>query len=93
MDEKIASQSILPSQTQEKGIQDNGDEEQTNHEATSPTDKSNPNSSSSSSDEMIIDDDEARKTLDYDANDSPYPEVRAVVPAKDDPATPTNTVR
>lgn len=62
----------------------------TSHEATSPTSKTNLDSSS---DEMIIDDDEARKVLDYDADDSPYPEVRAVVPAKDDPTTPTNTVR
>lgn len=58
---------------------------------TSPTDTNN--RSCSGSDEVIIDDDEARKILDYDADDSPYPEVRAVVPAKDDPATPTNTVR
>jgi hypothetical protein len=68
-------------------------QEHTSHEASSPTDKNNLNSSRSSGDEIIIDDDEARKTLDYDADDSPYPEVRAVVPAKDDPTTPTNTVR
>ncbi|EED21046.1 small oligopeptide transporter, OPT family [Talaromyces stipitatus ATCC 10500] len=61
------------------------------HAANLPTDKYY--ESSSSSDEAIIDDDEARKVLDYDADNSPYPEVRAVVPTKDDPATPTNTVR
>lgn len=31
--------------------------------------------------------------LDYDADDSPYPEVRAVVSPTDDPSMPINTAR
>lgn len=41
----------------------------------------------------IIDDNEARKILPYEADDSPFPEVRAVVSPVDDPSLPVNTVR
>lgn len=34
-----------------------------------------------------------KEILPYEADDSPFPEVRAVVPAVDDPSLPVNTVR
>jgi hypothetical protein len=41
----------------------------------------------------VLDDDAAREVLSYDADDSPFPEVRAVVSPIDDPNLPVNTVR
>ncbi|KAL1985003.1 hypothetical protein VTN96DRAFT_8456 [Rasamsonia emersonii] len=41
----------------------------------------------------VIDDNGARKILPYEADDSPFPEVRAVVSPVDDPSLPVNTVR
>lgn len=41
----------------------------------------------------VLDDDVVREILPYDADDSPFPEVRAVVSPIDDPGLPTNTAR
>lgn len=41
----------------------------------------------------VLGDHEAEKVLPYDADDSPFPEVRAVVPPVDDVELPINTVR
>ena len=41
----------------------------------------------------ILRDHDAEKILPYEANDSPYPEVRAVVRPVDDVSLPVNTVR
>ncbi|KAL1868382.1 hypothetical protein Plec18167_008308 [Paecilomyces lecythidis] len=51
------------------------------------------NDTSASSELGFIDDSEAKQTLPFEADDSPFPEVRAVVPAVDDPSLPVNTVR
>lgn len=46
------------------------------------------------SDEIgILRDGDAQKILPYEADDSPFPEVRAVVPPVDDVALPVNTLR
>ncbi|KAJ9285646.1 hypothetical protein DTO027B5_6445 [Paecilomyces variotii] len=52
-----------------------------------------PNDNSASSELGFIDDGEAKEILPFEADDSPFPEVRAVVPAADDPTLPVNTVR
>ncbi|KAL2217290.1 OPT oligopeptide transporter protein-domain-containing protein [Thermoascus aurantiacus ATCC 26904] len=41
----------------------------------------------------VIDDRDAHQILPYEADDSPFPEVRAVVSPVDDPSLPVNTVR
>ncbi|EXJ88182.1 OPT family small oligopeptide transporter [Capronia coronata CBS 617.96] len=41
----------------------------------------------------VLDDKAAQAILPYEADDSPFPEVRAVVSPKDDPDMPVNTVR
>lgn len=44
-------------------------------------------------DASILRDRDAEKILPYDADDSPFPEVRAVVQPVDDLSLPVNTVR
>lgn len=41
----------------------------------------------------MLDDREAEKVLPYDADDSPFPEVRAVVPPVDNVELPIDTIR
>lgn len=44
-------------------------------------------------DRGVVDDRDAHQILPYEADDSPFPEVRAVVSPVDDPSLPVNTVR
>lgn len=41
----------------------------------------------------VLDDHDAEKILPYEADDSPFPEVRAVVRPVDDVELPLNTIR